>query len=266
MSSHTARALRAHWQEDRPVFGVWAALPTPFSIELMAGPGIGYACIDQQHGLIDYAMAVDMFRAAEGRGLVPFTRVPANETWMISRALDAGAQGVIVPLVNTRAEAAAAVAACRYPPRGIRSYGPIRSAVVGAARDLETLGDSVLCFVMVETREALENIDDIASTPGLDGIYVGPADLALGLGLPPDLDKTEPEHVAAVERIRQACVRHGIVPGIQCATGHFGRDYAQRGYRLITIAKDSALIQAGARKESQVANGGGDQVARIGYT
>ena len=177
-----------------------------------------------------------------------------------------GAQGVIVPLVNTRAEAAAAVAACRYPPKGIRSYGPIRSSVISAARDMATLGDSMLCFVMVETREALDNIEDIASTPGLDGIYVGPADLALGLGLPPDLDKTEPEHVAAVDRILAACKRHGIVAGIQCASGKFGRAYAEKGFGLVTIAKDSAVLQAGTRKEIQVANGGGDEIAKIGYT
>ncbi len=262
----SAASLRKQWKEGTPVFGLWAALPTPFSIELMAYPGVGYVCVDQQHGVIDYAMAVDMFRAAEGRGLVPFTRVPANETWMISKALDAGAQGIIVPLVNTRAEAAAAVAACRYPPKGVRSYGPIRSSVISAVRDMETLGDSVLCFIMVETREALENIDEIASTPGLDGIYIGPADLALGLGLPPDLDKTEPEHIAAVERICEACKRNNIVAGIQCATGKFGRDYAERGFGLVTIAKDSAILQAGVRKEIQVANGGADHVAKIGYT
>ena len=262
----TALSLRKTWKEGKPVFGLWAALPTPFSIELMAYPGVGYVCVDQQHGVIDYAVAVDMFRAAEGRGLVPFTRVPANETWMISKSLDAGAQGVIVPLVNTRTEAAAAVAACRYPPKGIRSYGPIRSSVISTARDMATLGDSMLCFVMVETREALDNIEDIASTPGLDGIYVGPADLALGLGLPPDLDKTEPEHVAAVDRILAACKRHGIIAGIQCASGKFGRAYAEKGFGLVTIAKDSAVLQAGTRKEIQVANGGGDEVAKIGYT
>ena len=262
----SANSLRQRWKQNQPAFGLWAALPTPFSIELMACPGVHYACVDQQHGLIDYMMAVDMFRAAEHRGLVPFTRVPANDTWMISKALDAGAQGVIVPLVNTRAQAAAAVAACRYPPKGIRSYGPIRSSVVSAARDLETLGDSVLCIVMVETREALENIDEIASTPGLDGIYIGPADLALGLGLPPDLDKTEPEHVAAVERIRAACQQHGIIAGIQCASGASGRAYAERGFQLITIAKDSSMLQAGARRESQVANGGTDASVRVAYT
>jgi 4-hydroxy-2-oxoheptanedioate aldolase len=100
----------------------------------------------------------------------------------------------------------------------------------------------------------------------LDGIYIGPADLALGLGLPPDLDKTEPEHVAAVERIRAACAHHGIIAGIQCASGTSGRAYAERGFQLITIAKDSAILQAGARREAQVANGGADAAVRVAYT
>ncbi len=263
----TAASLRQKWQQGKTVFGAWAALPSAFSVELMAHPGLDYVCADQQHGLIDYSHTLDMYRAAEGRGLVPFTRVPANESWMIAKALDAGAQGIVVPLVNSREEAAAAVAACRYPPDGVRSYGPIRAALVGASRDTASLGGSVLCFVMVETREALANIEQIASTPGLDGIYVGPADLALGLGLPPDLDKTEPEHVAAVQEILEACQRHGIVPGIQCGSGASGRKHADQGFRLITVIKDSALIQGGARKEILAAMGEANATAGgQGYT
>jgi 4-hydroxy-2-oxoheptanedioate aldolase len=264
----TAAALRKIWKNGGSVFGLWAALPSPFAVELMASPDIGYVCVDQQHGVIDYAVAVNMFTAAEARGVVPLTRVPANQPWMIGKSLDAGAQGVIVPLINNRAEAAAAVAACRYPPAGMRSFGPIRAAVVSAARDVDSLGNSVLCFVMVETREGLENIEQIASTPGLDGVYVGPADLALGLGLPPDLDKTEPEHVAAVERILEACRRNGIVAGIQCASGKSGRAYADSGFGLVTIAKDTALLQAAARREIRIAKGESDTSALVqgGYT
>jgi 4-hydroxy-2-oxoheptanedioate aldolase len=251
----TATHIRAQWKEGRPVFGIWAALACPFAVELMAGPGIGYLCVDQQHGVVDYSDAVNMFMAAHARGVAPITRVPANESWMIGKALDAGAQGVVVPLVNNREEAAAAVSACRYPPRGVRSFGPIRSALVSGARDTATLGDSVLCFVMVETREGLRNIEEIASTPGLDGIYVGPADLALGMGLAPDLDKTEPEHAAAIQTILEACRRNRIEAGIQCSSGKSGRSYAEKGFRLVTIAKDSSLLQAAARAEIRAANG-----------
>jgi 4-hydroxy-2-oxoheptanedioate aldolase len=264
-----ARDLRAAWKRGETTFGVWAALPCAFAAEFMATPGISYVCVDQQHGVIDYSEMVSMSRGIESRGAVPITRVPANETWMISKALDAGLQGVVVPLVNSRAEAAAAVAACRYPPKGIRSYGPTRASLVMDVRDVETLGDSVVCFAMVETREALERIDEIASTPSLDGIYIGPADLALGLGLAPDLDKTEPEHAAAVDRILKACQHNKIIAGIQCGTGAAGRKYADLGFQLVTITKDTSLLQAGVRRELEAAlagKGAGLKAAVSGYT
>lgn len=262
----SALKLRESWSNGKAVFGAWAALPSFFSAELMAVDGIDYVCVDQQHGLIDYASALPMFAAIEARGGVALTRVPANEAWMIGRSLDAGAQGVIVPLVETGEEAARAVAACRYPPKGVRSYGPIRAALVSGSRDTRELGEGPLCFVMVETRKGLENIHEIVATPGLDGIYVGPADLALGLGLEPDLDKTEPEHVQAVQAILDACRQAGIVAGIQCSAGKPGREYAARGFGLVTVAKDTALIQAGVRREAAAARGaeGGQQTG--GYT
>ncbi|RKP59289.1 HpcH/HpaI aldolase family protein [Pararobbsia silviterrae] len=263
-----ATKLRDKWREGHPAFGFWAALSSPFAAELMSIAGIDYVCVDQQHGLADQHDALAMFTAVQARGAVPITRVPANQPWMIGKALDAGAQGVVVPLINTREEAEAAVAACRYPPHGTRSFGPVRAAVVGGMKDNVKLAESVLCIVMVETREGLANIDAIASTPGLDGIYVGPADLALGLGLPPDLDKTEPEHVTAVQSILDACKRHGIVAGIQCHSGKSGRAYAARGFGFVTIAKDTAMLQKAARNELQLATVG-DDAARdehVGYT
>ncbi|MGX1098185.1 HpcH/HpaI aldolase family protein [Amorphus sp. MBR-141] len=230
-------------------------MPGAFGAELMAAPGVDYICIDQQHGLIDYAEMIDMLRAIEGRGAVPFTRVPANEPWLIGKALDAGVQGIVVPMVNSAADAARAVSACRYGQGGVRSYGPLRASMTMDSRETDVLGGEVLCFVMVETREALDNLDQIAATPGLDGIYIGPADLALGLGLPPDLDKTEPEHVAAVDSILDACRRHSIIPGIQCGSGKGAFAQVDRGFRMVTFAKDSALLTAGLSTELTVALG-----------
>lgn len=261
-----ARHLRGLWASDRAALGSWCAMPGGFGAELMAAPGVDYICIDQQHGLIDYPDMVEMLRAIEGRGAVPFTRVPANEPWLIGKALDAGIQGIVVPMVNSGADAARAVAACRYGRGGLRSYGPLRASMTMDSRDIDVLGDEVLCFVMVETREALDNLDQIAATPGLDGIYVGPADLALGLGLAPDLDKSEPEHVAAVTRIMETCQRHAIVPGIQCGAGKAARAQVDRGFRMVTFAKDSALVTAGLARELADALGeGGGQRGSGGY-
>lgn len=251
----TALTLREKLAKGSTVFGMWAGLPCGFAAELVCVNGVDYVCVDQQHGLIDYADMVGMLRAIEGRGAVAVTRVPVNQAWVIGKALDAGAQGVIVPLVNSREEAAAAVAACRYFPKGVRSYGPARPSMVMGSRDIGVIGDGPLCLVMVETREALHNIDAIAATPGLDGIYIGPSDLALGLGLPPSLDKDEPEHVAAVARILAACQRNGIVPGIQCGSGKAARRFAEKGFRFVTFSSDRALLPAAVEREIAAALG-----------
>ena len=263
--NHAAR-LRQRVQDGHTLFGAWAALASPFASELMSIPGVDYVCVDQQHGLIDYSDLLPMISAIEGRGAAPFSRVPANEAWMIGKALDAGVQGVIVPLVSTRHEAERAVQACRYPPHGVRSYGPIRSAVTMSTRAIEHLGGDVLCLVMVETRQGLDNLEEIASTPGLDGIYIGPADLALGLGLQPDLDKTDAEHVAAVAAILQACKRFNIIPGIQCGSGSSARRYAEMGFELVTFAKDTALLSKMTAAELAQATGQSTSTSSEGYT
>jgi 4-hydroxy-2-oxoheptanedioate aldolase len=251
----SALTLRTKWSRGEVAFGAWAAIPSAFAAELMCVDGVDYVCIDQQHGLVDYPAALEMLRAIEGRRVVPLTRVPANEAWLIAKALDAGIQGVVVPMVNTRAEAERAVQSCRYAPRGIRSYGPVRSALTMNSRDVTVVGDGVLCFVIIETPQGVAAVDEIAGTPGLDGIYVGPADLALSMGFPPDLDKEEPEHVAAVQQILAACKRHGIVAGIQCGSGRSALHYAKLGFQFVTFAKDSSLLPAAIEKEIGVVLG-----------
>jgi 4-hydroxy-2-oxoheptanedioate aldolase len=241
--------LKEAWADKRTAFGLWATMPGSFGAELIAGAGVDYVCVDQQHGVIDYDSIVPMFQAIGAAGAAPITRVVQNDPGEIMKSLDAGALGVIVPLVNDATEAARAVAACRYPPRGIRSYGPVRAAGVIGSRDPEDLAGEVLCIVMVETREALERVDEIAATPGLDGIYIGPSDLALSLGLPPTLDVTEEAHVEAVRRIREACHRHGVAAGIQSASGGAAREHAAAGFDMVTVATDAALLRAAARRE-----------------
>jgi 4-hydroxy-2-oxoheptanedioate aldolase len=224
--------------------------------EILAGAGVDYVCVDQQHGVIDYDSMVPMFQAIRAEGPAPITRVLSNDAFLIMKALDAGAWGVIVPLVNNAEDAARAVAACRYPPEGMRSYGPVRAAGVIGSRDPEELGGEVLCLVMVETREALERVEEIAATPGLDGIYIGPSDLALSLGLPPTLEVTEGEHVRAVERIREACHRGGIAAGIHAPSGEWARRHAEDGFDMVTVATDAALLRAATLREVTVARGG----------
>jgi 4-hydroxy-2-oxoheptanedioate aldolase len=223
--------------------------PDAFVAELVARAGYDYVCVDGQHGLADFASMVSIFQATGAAGAASLTRVLSNDAGLIGRALDAGATGVIVPLVNGAEEAARAVAACRYPPEGVRSYGPVRaSGIVGPGE--------VLCFVMVETREGLDRVEEISAIPGLDGIYIGPADLALSLGLAPTLEITEKKHIEAVRRIKDACRERGIAVGIHCGSGEWARRHAEAGFDVVTVTMDTKLLTEAARRELDVARGG----------
>ena len=160
--------------------------------ELGGLAGYDFVCVDLQHGLATEATLLSMFQAARGAGAVPMARLAWNEPWLIMRALDIGAAGVILPLIDNAAEAARAVEACRYPPNGRRSYGPIRAEMTAGSTDPEILGGDALCFAMIETRDGLDNLDEIAATPGLDGLYIGPSDLSIALGLPAGRPRRRP--------------------------------------------------------------------------
>jgi len=247
--------LKEAWAEGRTVFGLWAGIPNSFVAELLAGTGVDYVCVDQQHGLIGYEAVVSMFQAAENGGAAPITRVLSNDPYRIMESLDAGAWGVIAPLVNSPEEAARAVAACRYPPRGMRSYGPIRASGVIGSTDPEDLDREALCLVMVETKEALERVGEISATPGVDGIYIGPSDLAISLGLSPTLSIQEGEHAEAVKRIRESCHEHGIAAGIHSPDGEWARKHAEDGFDMVTVASDAAILRASALREVSMARG-----------
>jgi 4-hydroxy-2-oxoheptanedioate aldolase len=252
----SANPLKRAWAEGRTVFGLWSVVPGSFGAELLAGTGVDYACVDQQHGLIGYDAMVPMLQAIGAAGAAPITRVLSGDPYRIMESLDAGAWGVIVPMVSSAGEAAGAVAACRYPPRGVRSWGPIRASAVIGSNDPEEVAGAALCMVMVETKEGLERVEEIAATPGLDGIYVGPSDLALSLGLPPTLEVKEAEHARAVERIREACHENGIAAGIHAPSGEWARRHAEAGFDMVTVATDASLLKDAALREVAAARGG----------
>jgi len=223
--------------------GAWMSSPSVVTAEAAAGVGFDYVCVDLQHGAVDYADAVPMFAVIQAQGAVPMARLVKNEWTSIGKILDAGALGIVVPMVNTAAEAAAVVAATRYPPRGGRSFGPVRGSVAVGSRDIADL-EQIFVAVMVETKTGLDNVDEIAATEGVDAVYVGPVDLALALGLPGDYESHEPAHVEAVARIRQACTTAGKVAGIHCGDGAMaGRRLAQ-GFRMTTVINDVALVRS----------------------
>jgi len=193
------------WRAGEQTIGGWLGIDSSFTAEIMAQVGFDWLCLDMQHGMLDYNDVKRMLPAISTTKTIPIVRVPWNEPYEIMKALDAGAYGVIVPLVNNRAEAEQAVAACRYPPEGIRSFGPARASLYAGPGYLTEANAHMACIVMIETKEALDNLDEILSTPGVDAAYIGPADLAFALGLTPTGDNDHPVHVAAVTRIYEAC-------------------------------------------------------------
>lgn len=244
--------LTAAWDRGDVVRGAWCTSPSAVVAEAMASAGFDYVCVDLQHGAVDYSDAVHMLQAISGQGAVPIARVPSNDLATIGKVLDAGALGVVVPLVNTAEEAAAAVAACRYPPLGGRSFGPVRASTVIGSRDPMDL-NKVVVAVMVETREGLENVEEIAATPGLDAIYCGPADLSLALDLPPEYEHDAQVHTDAVDRIRQACESSGIIAGVHCVGGEMSARRVGQGFRMTTVVNDLALVRSAATAELALA-------------
>lgn len=236
--------LRQHWADGKTAINGWIAVPSGFAAELMAHAGFDTLTIDLQHGLHDYASMVACLQAI---GTVPaLVRVPWNEPSIVGRALDAGAVGVICPMVNTAAEAAAFVAATRYPPLGLRSNGPVRAGLRTPNYQAGANAD-VLAIPMIETASAVANLDAILAVPGIDAVYIGPSDLNLSMGGAPVLDIEDPERIALYRRIAAAAHARGLRAGIHCIAPDYAVRMVELGFDLVTIANDATLILAGAR-------------------
>ncbi|HEX4215994.1 MAG TPA: aldolase/citrate lyase family protein [Candidatus Dormibacteraeota bacterium] len=231
------------------LIGGGCVIPNTLAAELVASAGFDYVSVDQQHGVMDNALLLSMLQTIGAAGSIPLTRVPANHPDMIMRALDFGALGVVVPLVETAEEAASAVGACRYPPNGVRSYGPVRAQIVMGSSETTAL-EEVACLALVETLEGLKNVDLIASVPGLTGIYVGPNDLALSLGLPrPAAWPPSEGLLEALGTIRSACERHGIIPGIGVANASTAAKCVALGFRMVGVGYDANHLAATMREQ-----------------
>ncbi|WP_299450081.1 HpcH/HpaI aldolase/citrate lyase family protein [uncultured Serinicoccus sp.] len=240
----------AQWAQDSQMTGAWCTLPDTVAAEVLGRQGFDYVCVDQQHGLIDDSTMVPMLQAIDASGAAPLVRVRWNEPPAIMSALDAGAAGVVVPMIETAEDAARAVSACRFPPQGQRSYGPIRAREVMGSGETEVV-QQVACIVMIETAAAMENLDDILDTPGLDGVYIGPNDLTLALGGRPNT--TTPEFVAAVDTIQQACRSRGLAIGMHTGSGGDAQHYLSLGFDFVTVVSDAGLLARAAAAELKLA-------------
>ena len=246
-------SLREKWAAGGETLGFWLSLPSFVSAEITAGFDVDYICVDLQHGVNDYLSAASMIQAIELRGGTPIARVPWNEPGIIGKVLDAGAHGVVVPMVNTREQAEAVVRSVRYAPAGSRSWGPVMAGMRHA--DNKAWADAHIATIpMIETTEAIANLDEILSVPGVDAIYVGPADLSVSLGLSPYGNDGNSTFDDALKTIVDACQRHGVVPGIH-ATGPLTPLRREQGFRMITVTSDQLAIRAGYTSELAAARG-----------
>jgi 4-hydroxy-2-oxoheptanedioate aldolase len=246
--------LLAKWRAGKPTLGLWCSTANPALGEYAATvPGTDFVLWDLQHGQVTDADLGPCFRGVLGTDVAPLARVAANDFTLIGRALDVGAYGIVVPLVNTAEEARAAARACRYPPDGERSFGPNRVGIVMGGYNPKKLGE-VACIVMVETATGLANCEAIARTPGVDAILIGPSDLAIGLGLAPD-DRGS-THAAAVKHVADVCRAAGIASGIVLGDGATAKKHLDLGFQFINVTTDIGLIMSGLARELAVARGG----------
>ncbi len=251
-----ANIVKQRWQAGEACVNGWCAIPNSFSAELMAHSGWDSLTIDLQHGMADYQTAVTMLQAISTTDVPPLARVPWLEPGIIQRMLDAGSMGIICPMINSADEAEKFVGACKYTPLGYRSSGPVRAAIYAGADYIANANDEILAIAMIETMEAIENLDAILSTPGLDGVYIGPTDLALTMGKPPVLDPTDADVVANIEKIIDAANAKGLGAGIHCGSPEYAAKMIARGAKLVTIGSDGRLLQSAAQAAVAKCKGG----------
>lgn len=243
-----ANRLRTLWAEGRAVVNGWLAIPNSFSAETMAHQGWDSLTIDLQHGVVDYQAMLTMLQAISTTDTVPIVRVPWLEPGILMKTLDAGAYGIICPMVNTRDDAERLAAYTHYAPRGTRSFGPIRGLIYGGPDYGDKANDTVVILAMIETKQGLDNLDHILAVDGIDGVYIGPSDLSLSLGCRPVFDDCDPPAAQAIDHIlarakahgKRACVHNGAAPSALSRIA--------KGFDLVTISSDARLMAAGAQQ------------------
>ncbi|MBN8508229.1 MAG: 2,4-dihydroxyhept-2-ene-1,7-dioic acid aldolase [Burkholderiales bacterium] len=240
--------LRTLWRDDKAAVNGWLAIPDGFAAETMAHQGWDTLTIDLQHGVIDYPKMVTMLQAISTTPTVPVVRVPWLEPGILMKTLDAGAYGVICPMVNTREDAQKLVAWTTYAPKGTRSFGPVRALLYGGADYPQHADETIVRFAMIETAQALDNLDAILSVEGLDAVYIGPSDLSLALGCRPVFDDVDPPVAQAIEHILRRAQAHGLKAGVHNGRPDVALARMAMGFRFVTVGSDARLLAAGSQQ------------------
>jgi 4-hydroxy-2-oxoheptanedioate aldolase len=259
MASLPGFSLGRRLRAGETVYTGWCPLGAPIVAETLAREGFSVVALDQQHGLWDTAATVTGIAAVRAGGAAPIVRIPLGAFDVASRVLDMGAEGVVAPMINTVADARALVSAMKFPPLGERSWGPQRAMGLAGITDakayLRDANENIVTLAMIETRTAMDNIDAIAGTPGIDVLFVGPSDLSIGLSNGAELDPHSAAVEAAIDKIVAAANRAGKVTGLYCANAQRAVACAKRGIRFIAVGSDLAFLRAGIAAELKVLKG-----------
>ena len=240
--------LKKMFKDGIPIINGWLQIPSAFSAEVMAHQGWDSCTIDMQHGVIDYPNALNMLQAISTTEVTPLARVNWNEPGQIMKILDAGCYGIICPMVSNRKEAENFVQACLYPSKGYRSFGPIRGLLYGGSDYPKQADREIMKLAMIETKEALDKLDEILDTPNLDGIYIGPADLSLSVGEEPGFDKPkDTKAYKEILRILEAAKKRNLLAGIHNGSVGYAKKMIDIGFNLVTVGSDQRFMSEGAK-------------------
>ncbi len=242
-------SLRQRWAEGKPAINGWLSIGNPFTAEIMAAQGYDMVTVDIQHGALAYSDALPMFQAMRASGVALGARVPWLDPAAIMKALDAGAMNIICPMISSAEDADAFVRHLRYPPDGERSFGPTRAGFAFGGYDAKIANEEIVALAMIETRAAMDNLEEIAKTPGLDALYVGPADLSLALGqgeYAPGFDREEPEMIDAIKHILGVAKANGKRAALHCGSPDYAGKAIEWGFDMCTVSADARLLAAGA--------------------
>jgi 4-hydroxy-2-oxoheptanedioate aldolase len=236
------RRIKDHVASGKKIIAGWCAIPNSITAEIVARQNFDAVAVDLQHGFMDYQDALALLQVIDAQGHPALCRVPWNEPGIIMKVLDAGFSGIICPMINTRKDAEKFVAACRYAPVGQRSWGPTRALYVHGADYAKTANELVTTFAMIETVQAMENLDEILSVDGVDGIYIGPSDLGLSMGYAPTLEPVDEAVYDAIATIRKAAKAAGKIAGIHCGSPKMVRRMLSEGFDLGTLLTDTRIF------------------------
>jgi len=250
----------------KPVINGWLQIPSTVSAETMAQQGWDSLTIDMQHGLVDYTNALPMLQTISASDVTPLARVNWNEPGQIMKILDAGAYGVICPMVSNKEEAEKFVQACMYPPNGYRSFGPVRGLIYGGPDYAKHADTELLKFAMIETKEALDKLDEIMSVKGVDGIYIGPADLSLAIGEEPGFDKSEnTKAYSHILKILEHAKKNNIFAGIHNGTPEYATKMIEKGFNFVTIGSDQRGMGIKAKTDVEKKKGSTNKAESKSY-